>query len=496
MDAVSQLISPAPIPFYSVLAVYFVILGIIGYYATKATKNLKDFFVMSGKAGAIVSGLAYFSTQYSMSTFMGCPATCYKVGFAGLTISVPGLVFSMIIPALLVGRKLVKMGHNYGFLTMADYLGDRYESNGIRSLHALMMVIFLVPMMGAQTIGAGIILRTFTGAPEWVGIVAMGVIVILYCMAGGIRGAMLTDVLQGGLMLVTAVVTFIISVRIGGGFEAINAKLLEMSPDLLSHPGLGGSYGWGNYVSMIVLWSFFTIGQPTLFTKFFAMKNYRVMFKAVILGTVGMWLAATLIEWSGVNALVSIPGLAGKQIDFVVPLILQQGLGPVVSALLISGIMAAGMSTIDSLLIVSTGGITRDIYQNILKKDATDQDVFKLSRVVTVIIGIVAILFGISRPATIFKLILFAFGGLGIWVAPVILGMYWKGATKMGAMLSVILGEILFVLITLKYHSWALGFNPLIVSWTITMILMVVISKITPAPSQAVLKRHFEDLRS
>ncbi|HOO64118.1 MAG TPA: sodium:solute symporter family protein, partial [Synergistaceae bacterium] len=148
------------------------------------------------------------------------------------------------------------------------------------------------------------------------------------------------------------------------------------------------------------------------------------------------------------------------------------------------------------LLIVSTGGITRDIYQNILKKDATDQDVFKLSRVVTVIIGIVAILFGISRPATIFKLILFAFGGLGIWVAPVILGMYWKGATKMGAMLSVILGEILFVLITLKYHSWALGFNPLIVSWTITMILMVVISKITPAPSQAVLKRHFEDLRS
>ncbi len=496
MDTVSQLISPAPVPFYTVLAVYFVILGAIGYYATKATKNLKDFFVMSGKAGAIVSGLAYFSTQYSMSTFMGCPATCYKVGFAGLTISVPGLVFSMIIPALLVGRKLIKLGHNYGFLTMADYLGDRYESNGIRSLHALMMVIFLVPMMGAQTIGAGIILRTFTGAPEWVGIVAMGVIVILYCMAGGIRGAMLTDVLQGGLMLVTAVVTFVISVKIGGGFEAINTKLLEMSPDLLSHPGMGGSYGWGNYVSMIVLWSFFTIGQPTLFTKFFAMKNYRVMFKAVILGTVGMWIAATLIEWSGVNALVSIPGLTGKQIDFVVPLILQQGLGPVISALLISGIMAAGMSTIDSLLIVSTGGITRDIYQNILKKDATDQDVFKLSRIVTVIIGIVAILFGISRPATIFKLILFAFGGLGIWVAPVILGMYWKGATKMGAILSVILGEILFVLMTLKYTSWALGFNPLMVSWAITMILMVVISKITSAPSQGTLKRHFEDLRS
>jgi len=492
MDTVSAIIKPMPGIFYTVLGLYFLIMAGIGYYSAKNTDSLREFFVMGGKAGAIVGGIAYFTTQYSMSTFMGCPATCFKVGFAGLTISVPGLVFSMIIPALFVGRKLIKLGHKYHFLTMADYLADRYESSGIRILQAVMMVLFLIPMMGAQTIGAGIILRTFTGAPEWVGIVAMGVIVIFYCLFGGIRGAMLTDVLQGLLMVATAVVTFIISVKMGGGFEAISSKLLEVNPEYLSHPGVGGAYSWPNYVSMIVLWSFFTIGQPTLFTKFFTMKNYKVMFKAVILGTIGMWLSATLIEWAGVNAIAFIPDLAGKDIDFVVPIILQSGVSPVISSLLIAGIMAAGMSTIDSLLIVSTGGITRDIYQKTINQGATDAQIFKLSRIFVVVIGVLGIFFGLSRPTTIFKLILFAFGGLGIWVAPVLLGMYWKGATKNAAIISVVVGEVLFVLMTLKFKAWAFGFNPLIPAWIVTMILMVIISSFTQKTSAETLKRHFE----
>ena len=292
---------------------------------------------------------------------------------------------------------MIRLGHRHGFLTMADYLGDRYESDGIRSLQAVLMVFFVVPMMGAQIIGAGIIFNTFSGLPEWVGVVATGIIVILYCMTGGIRGAMLTDVLQGLLMVITAVVTFFVALDMGGGLEAINAKLFEMNPAYMAHPGATGSYPWPRLVSMVVMWSFFNIGSPALATKFFAMKNYKVMFKAVILGTLGMWVSATLIEWAGVLGIVSVPGLEGKQMDFIVPLILQKGVSPFFAALMISGIMAAGMSTIDSLLIVSTGGISRDIYQNLLNKKATDGEILKLSRYITVILGCVAVLFGIWK---------------------------------------------------------------------------------------------------
>lgn len=351
------------IPFLAVIITYFGLLTYIGYYATKQTRTLRDYFTMSGKAGALLSGLAYFSTQYSMSTFMGVPGTIYKVGYAGMSVSVPGIAFSMVIPALLVGRRLIRLGHRYRMLTMADYISDRYESTLMRALLAIIMILFLVPMMGAQTIGAGIIFKTYTGAPEWVGIVVMGITVILYCMAGGIRSIMITDVIQGILMVATAVVTFFVSLQLGGGLEVINQHLADTDMSLLSHPGQNNSMPWQNYVSMIIMWSFFTIGQPHLFTKFFTMKNYNVMFKAVLLGTLGMWFSATLIEWCGVTGRMSFPNLTGTDTDFIVPLILQAGVHPVISSLMVAGIFSAGMSTVSGVLITSTSAVTRDLYQ-------------------------------------------------------------------------------------------------------------------------------------
>lgn len=487
-------VETATVPFLIVTISYFCLLGFIGWWCLRQNQGLRDYFTMSGKAGAILAGLAYFSTQYSMSTFMGVPGSIYHVGYAGMSVSVPGIAFSMIIPALLVGRRLIKLGHRYKMLTMADYLADRYESTAIRGLLAVLMLIFIVPMMGAQTIGAGVIFTTYTGAPQWVGIVVMGVTVMLYCMAGGIRSVMITDVIQGCLMVVTAVTTFVVSLKLGGGLEAINAKLAATDINYLQFPGHNNSYPWQNYASMIVMWSFFCIGQPHLFTKFFTMKNYSTMFKAVILGTLGMWFSASFIEWCGVTGVASFPGIPGKESDFIIPLILQAGLPSFVSALMVAGIFSAGMSTISSLLLTSTSAVSRDLYQRILKRDATDEDTLKLSRIVTVVLGVIAIMIGIMKPSSIFTIILFAFGGLGIWAAPIILGMYWKRTTKAGVFTAVILGEIFYILLLTQLKSWSFGFNPLIVAFAVTMVILVVVSLFTKPVSEATVRRHFDDL--
>ena len=92
----AAVIQPAPIPFYTVLVLYLGIMAFIGWYAGRKTNNIGDFFVLSGKAGEVVSGIAYFSTQFSMGTFLGTPGTIYGVGYAGMAISVPGAVFCMI----------------------------------------------------------------------------------------------------------------------------------------------------------------------------------------------------------------------------------------------------------------------------------------------------------------------------------------------------------------------------------------------------------------
>ena len=447
----AAVIQPAPIPFYTVLVLYLGIMAFIGWYAGRKTNNIGDFFVLSGKAGVVVSGIAYFSTQFSMGTFLGTPGTIYGVGYAGMAISVPGAVFCMILPALLIGRKLITLGHKYGFLTMADYLTDRYHSKNMSGVLGVMMLFFLVPMMGAQIIGAGVIVHVFTGLPEWVGVVGMGIIVILYCMTGGMKGAMMTDVIQGSLMIATAVVTFIVSIVMGGGFSNINHTLQSMNEAYLTFPGANGYMPWTYYISNIVLWSFFTMGQPHLFTKFFAMKDHKTMFKAILLGTAGMFFSATLIEWAGVNGIASIQNI--EKADQIIPMILQRGMNPFLASIFIAGIVAAGMSTIDGILVTTTGAVTRDIYQKIINKNATDEAVMSLSKVVTVIIGIVVICFGVFQPGSIFEINLFAFSGMAIFVVPILFGIYWKKATAKGAIASVIVGIISLLLFTCLLYT-------------------------------------------
>lgn len=487
----AAVIQPAPIPFYTVLVLYLGIMAFIGWYAGRKTNNIGDFFVLSGKAGVVVSGIAYFSTQFSMGTFLGTPGTIYGVGYAGMAISVPGAVFCMILPALLIGRKLITLGHKYGFLTMADYLTDRYHSKKMSGVLGVMMLFFLVPMMGAQIIGAGVIVHVFTGLPEWVGVVGMGIIVILYCMSGGMKGAMMTDVIQGSLMIATAVVTFIVSVVMGGGFSNINHTLQSMNEAYLTFPGANGYMPWTYYVSNIVLWSFFTMGQPHLFTKFFAMKDHKTMFKAILLGTAGMFFSATLIEWAGVNGIASIQNI--EKADQIIPMILQRGMNPFLASIFIAGIVAAGMSTIDGILVTTTGAVTRDIYQKIINKDATDESVMKMSKVVTVIIGIIVICFGVFQPGSIFEINLFAFSGMAIFVVPILFGIYWKKATAKGAIASVIVGIISLLLFTLNpsVKALAMGFHALFPTTIIASIVMIVVSKFTETPPQETIDRHF-----
>lgn len=487
----AAVIQPAPIPFYTVLVLYLGIMAFIGWYAGRKTNNIGDFFVLSGKAGVVVSGIAYFSTQFSMGTFLGTPGTIYGVGYAGMAISVPGAVFCMILPALLIGRKLITLGHKYGFLTMADYLTDRYHSKNMSGVLGVMMLFFLVPMMGAQIIGAGVIVHVFTGLPEWVGVVGMGIIVILYCMSGGMKGAMMTDVIQGSLMIATAVVTFIVSVVMGGGFSNINHTLQSMNEAYLTFPGANGYMPWTYYISNIVLWSFFTMGQPHLFTKFFAMKDHKTMFKAILLGTAGMFFSATLIEWAGVNGIASIQNI--EKADQIIPMILQRGMNPFLASIFIAGIVAAGMSTIDGILVTTTGAVTRDIYQKIINKNATDEAVMSLSKVVTVIIGIIVICFGVFQPGSIFEINLFAFSGMAIFVVPILFGIYWKKATAKGAIASVIVGIISLLLFTLNpsVKALAMGFHALFPTTIIASIVMIVVSKFTETPPQETIDRHF-----
>lgn len=139
------------------------------------------------------------------------------------------------------------------------------------------------------------------------------------------------------------------------------------------------------------------------------------------------------------------------------------------------------------------GAVTRDIYQKIINKNATDEAVMSLSKVVTVIIGIVVICFGVFQPGSIFEINLFAFSGMAIFVVPILFGIYWKKATAKGAIASVIVGIISLLLFTLNpsVKALAMGFHALFPTTIIASIVMIVVSKFTETPPQETIDRHF-----
>ena len=144
-------------------------------------------------------------------------------------------------------------------------------------------------------------------------------------------------------------------------------------------------------------------------------------------------------------------------------MILQRGLNPFLASIFIAGIVAAGMSTIDGILVTKTGAVTRDIYQKLINKKATDESVMKLSKVVTILIGIIVICFGVFQPGSIFEVNLFAFSGMAIFVVPILFGIYWKKATAQGAIAAVVVGVISLLLFTLNptIKAFAFGFHAL-----------------------------------
>ena len=476
--------------FLPTLALYVLVMAYLGYVASKKTDTMKEFLTMGGAAGAIVGGLAYLTTQYSMSTFMGVPGSCFKSGWAiaGMTLTT---AFTLWLPSALVGGQLQLLSKKIQLYTLSDYFASRYYSKFMRLIVCVLTVGLILPVMGAQTLGAGIIWRVFTGYPEWMGVVVMSVVVTGYCLYGGIRGAMLTDVAQAMLMIFTSIFLFIAVLNFGGGLSEMNARLAALDIGRMSFPGSpvpAATYGWlfGN----LFLWTFFTMGFPQLSTKFFSMKNYETVIRSSICAAIAAGFMQLLIYAVGSFSPL-ILGLDIPRADFAIPLLSSKLLSGWMASIMMAGILAAGMSTIDSMLVVTAGSVVRDFYHNFVNTDATDAQQFGLIRKVTVALGVIGCLIGIFKPGTIFGIILFSFGGIGVLAIPLLLGVRWKRATREGAIVATIAGEIYHVVAVL-YPAYAFGWQAGIPALALTLVVMVAVSLITPRPPLAVLRGHYE----
>jgi len=312
--------------------------------------------------------------------------------------------------------------------------------------------------MTAQMVASGKALSTFMGMDYATGVAVGGAIIIAYTFVGGYKAVSYTDVLQGVLMLAGLIVVPAAAIYAGDGWDSITSNLVAQDPSLVSMFSLtdGGIKGWVAAVSFVAIGLPF-LGVPQLLVRFMSARDDIELKKARYVSVAVLLVFTFGAVTAGIAGRALFPGLEDQETIF--PTIANQLFPPVVAGVLMVVVLSAIMSTADSLLLLASSAVVRDTMQKILGSSKSDHQLAGYGKIVTVIIGILAIGLAIPEAKFIFWFVLFAWSGLGAAFGPVVVCLlYYKKTTREGViagMLGGFLTSVVWVL-ALKEQTYDL----------------------------------------
>ncbi|MFD1204533.1 sodium/pantothenate symporter [Sporosarcina contaminans] len=431
------------------LAIFLIGIFVIGLLSSKsvAAKSgfLQDYFLGGRELGGFVLAMTMVATYGSASSFLGGPGTAYTVGFGWVLLAMIQVVTGYFV-LLILGKKFAILGRKYNAVTMIDFLKVRYKSSAVAILSAIAIIIFLFSAMTAQWVGGGRLIESLTGLQYTTSLFIFAISVLVYVIIGGFRAVAVTDAVQGAIMVVGTLVLLIGVIIAGGGIPAIMQDLLNENPNLVTPFGADGSLTAAYVSSFWILVGVGVVGLPQMAVRAMSYKSSRAMHRALIIGTIVTGIIMLNMHLIGVFARPVLPGI--EVADKVIPLLALEILPPWLAGIVLAAPMAAIMSTVDSLLLLVSSAIVKDVYLNFIKPEATEKSVKRISIGVTGILGIIVFLLALQPPDLLIFLNLFAFGGLeAAFIWPIILGLYWKYGNKYGAILSMITGMASYIVI-------------------------------------------------
>ena len=346
-----------------------------------------------------------------------------------------------------LGKRFAIMARKTRSVTLTDFLRARYRSDAVVVLCSLALLVFFMAAMLAQFIGGARLFQAVTGYPYIVGLALFGLTVILYTAVGGFRAVVLTDAIQGMVMVFASVVVLVAVVNAGGGMERCVATLKAIDPGLITPTGPGDAVPQPMILSFWVLVGLGILGLPQTSQKCMGYKDSRSMHDAMIMGTLIIGFLLLCVHLAGTLGRAVIPDLPAG--DLAMPTLIMKLLSPFWAGVFIAGPLAAIMSTVDSMLLLASAAIIKDLYIHYgLKGDASRMTPARLqtmSLVCTAVIGLIVFAAAIEPPDLLVWINLFAFGGLeAVFLWPIILGLYWKEANASGAVASIVAGVACF----------------------------------------------------
>ena len=467
-----------------IFVLYLVFLIGVGYKTMAFNKSQEDYLLAGRKLGPWVTAFSERSSGESAWLLLALPGAAISVGL-GEAWTVIGITLGIIASWYLIAERLRKETEKYDALTIPEYLHRKYQdnSNVIRLFSAVIIAFFFTFYVSAQFHASGKVINSLFGLSPVNGITIGAAVIISYTLMGGFFAVAWTDLLQGILMIGTLVILPL------AGFLELQGSEFTLSDDLLQIDESNASFtmGRGGLAAVSVIlgglsWGLGYLGQPHLVIRYMAIRNPIDVKKA---RTIAILWALPGITGAFLIGLVALNYYGPEYFNYfdveqAMPLLALELLPPVFAGLLISGAVAAMMSTADSQLLVSTSAITEDFIHQYLGKNISNKDLVRLSRFTIVILGLFA--FGIAylselQERNIFGVVSYAWSGLGSAFGPaLLLSLWWSDTTRNGIIAGLLTGFLTTII-------WAntdlkLIVTERLVSFVFAFLMIVIVSRI------------------
>ncbi len=458
---------------------------------------ISEYFLGNRTLGPFVLAMTTIATYGSVSSFVGGPGQAWSIGWGWVYMATVQVTALFLLYGIL-GKKMALVSRKLGSVTIIDVIRERYQSNVLATLSALIIVLFFATTMIAQFVGGAKLFEAVTGYSYLMGLAIFGIACILFTTIGGFRGVAFTDALCGIAMIVGILVLAGGILSAGGGYENIMDTIAANHPQMME-PLSGGNMPIGLYFTQWLLVGVFTFCLPQSVVRTMSYKDTQSLHKAMIWGTVicgAMMIGVTSL---GVLSAGILPGTLedyGGSVDNIIPTAIVQSLPPWLAGIAIIGPIAASISTVSSLLIASSSAIIKDLWLHrteVAGTHPTEKTVVRSSQVVTFVIGIVVFALSIVPPEVIWKINMFAFGGLETAFCWVLVGaLFWKRANATGALLSMGGGTLAYC-VAMALGFKIAGLHQITIGITVALVLMVVGSLASKPTDREALEAFFPE---
>ena len=423
----------------------FVLLG-IGLWASRESGDLKGYFVAGKRLPSWVIAFSSNATGESAWLLLGLTGMGYAIGVHAFWV-ILGEVLGVAAAWIFVARPFKEYTDRFDSITVPDYLTDRFRdsSHVFRWLSAGIVLSMVMAYTAAQLTASGKAFDSFLGTGYTQGVwIGLG-IVLFYTTIGGFKAVAYSDFVQGVLMLVCLITLPIVGVIAAGGLSEMFSALGAADPALLRPMGeFGlGPAGIASAIGFLAIGLAF-LGSPQLLTRFMAARDQ----KQIVDG--GKWAILCIIcfdvgaVFAGMAGRTLFPGLLDP--ETILPEMSTALFPPFFTGVFLVVVLAAIMSTVDSLLILASSVVVRDVVQKALGSRWSERRLATLGKAVTVVIGVAGLAVALGEVRMIFYFVLFAWSGIASAFTPVVLcSLFWKRTTKAGAVAGMIGGFVVTV---------------------------------------------------